>query len=49
MNYFDRYLSKRVISKDKLELLSWLCIHIASSLYDNRLNHLSFVGIDLPL
>ena len=45
MNYFDRYLSKRVISKDKLELLSWLCIHIASSLYDNRLNHLSFKEI----
>lgn len=45
MNYFDRYLSRKVIPKDQLELLSWLCIHVASSLYDNRYRHLSFSEI----
>ena len=33
MNYFDRYLSYKVIEKDKIELLSWMCIYLASSVH----------------
>lgn len=44
MNYFDRYLSYKVIEKDKIELLSWMCIYLASSVHDCRTKHLSFVA-----
>ena len=43
INYFDRYLSCKVIPRQKLELLSWFCLHLASLYYDNRTNNLSYV------
>lgn len=43
MNYFDRYLSVKVVDKSKVELLNWLCLHIASSRFDKYSEHLSFV------
>ena len=44
MNYFDRYLSYKKIEKANVELLLWMCIYLASSVYDCRTKYLSFVG-----
>ena len=44
MNFFDRYLSYKKIEKAKVELLLWMCIYLASSVYDCRIKHLSFVA-----
>lgn len=44
MNYFDRYLSKKVIQHDYVELLEWCCLHIASAVFDNRTTFLNSVN-----
>ncbi len=44
MNFFDRYLSYKKIEKANVELLLWMCIYLASSVYDCRIKHLSFVA-----
>lgn len=44
MNYFDRYLSKRVIDTVNVELLSWCCLHLASATMSTRMYYLSVVG-----
>lgn len=49
MNYFDRYLSVKVVDKSKVELLNWLCLHIASSRFDKYSEHLSFVMVFLKI
>ena len=41
MNYFDRYLSKRVIDTVNVELLSWCCLHLASATMSTRMYYLS--------
>ena len=45
MNYFDRYLSKVAIDKNKVELLSWCCVYLSSVVIDTRVSFLSVVGI----
>lgn len=43
MNYFDRYLSKKVIRQANAELLLWCCLYLASAQFDNRTTYISNV------
>ena len=47
MNFFDRYLSVRVVEKSRLELVSWLCLHLASSVNDIFCISITFVFIKI--
>ena len=44
MNYYDRYLSHVKIEKKYVELLAWICLHLASSEFEIHYRSLSLVG-----
>ncbi|KNB43213.1 specific cyclin-D1-like protein [Blastocystis sp. subtype 4] len=49
MNYFDRFLSSVVINRSKVELLSWACLFLASSVFSNQSHMLSLRQITVAI